>query len=643
MTDRSTRDAFDPRSPHGQRTSRVLAAGMLVALLGSGCAGLIHVRPADPVDTYRRNLSAEVDSRGLSEGTRALLARHDLTAQSATEPEALIAALDRFPATDRAARFAAIELALVAAARVSPHEPEIALAGYVDAAARAWDYLFAPAADGLDTGFAPDFEAAIAAYDFAVARIVERVWALGLGRSRPSTIALPVTVSHPGRRLTLDLTPYRFSDFDAMTPTDRVDVRGFPHRHVRYGIGTPLVDILSRRAKLPGTAYFPPRGLALPLTAVVRFDDAGETDASEDAELQTATLELLDPTTRETATFAGYTAPVAADFTASFGYLAALGEQEIRRLGKRGMFSPESTDSFHGIFTMEPYDPDKIPVVMIHGLWSDPSIWLPMTNELVGDAEIRRAYQIWYFMYPSGEPFLWTAAMLRDSLAAIRHNLDPEGSSRAMQSIVLIGHSMGGLLAKRLATDSGDILWDEVFTVPPDRLDAPESDVERLRQALEFEPQPYAHRIVFLSTPQRGAGKARGLFGRLTSSKIHPPTDLDRLLQGIAERSPDAIRPRMLHLFERGAPTSLRALWPNNPVMHAFSELPIAAGVPYHVIVGDRGQDGGPNATDGVVPYSSSHLDGAASELIVPTGHHTHSDPQAIREVVRILKENMPG
>jgi hypothetical protein len=59
------------------------------------------------------------------------------------------------------------------------------------------------------------------------------------------------------------------------------------------------------------------------------------------------------------------------------------------------------------------------------------------------------------------------------------------------------------------------------------------------------------------------------------------------------------------------------------------------------VIIGDRGRGDTPNSSDGVVPYWSSHLAGAQSELIVNSDHGAQYNPQAIREVERILKLNL--
>jgi hypothetical protein len=62
---------------------------------------------------------------------------------------------------------------------------------------------------------------------------------------------------------------------------------------------------------------------------------------------------------------------------------------------------------------------------------------------------------------------------------------------------------------------------------------------------------------------------------------------------------------------------------------------------PYHSIIGDRGKGDSPNSTDGPVPYWSSHLAGAQSELIVPGPHGSFELPQTIAELKRILLLHM--
>jgi hypothetical protein len=85
-------------------------------------------------------------------------------------------------------------------------------------------------------------------------------------------------------------------------------------------------------------------------------------------------------------------------------------------------------------------------------------------------------------------------------------------------------------------------------------------------------------------------------------------------------------------------PNSVDTFAPNNRFVKAINTIPITPGIRYHTIVGDRGKGDAPNSSDGVLPYWSSHMEGAQSELIVPSGHPAHQNPQTIEEVRHILK-----
>jgi hypothetical protein len=146
--------------------------------------------------------------------------------------------------------------------------------------------------------------------------------------------------------------------------------------------------------------------------------------------------------------------------------------------------------------------------------------------------------------------------------------------------------------------------------------------------------------VIFLNTAQRGCRMAQSLIGRIASALIKLPKPFSEMLRSIAENQPNAVAPAMRKLLQRGGADAVRVLRPDNPVMRAFAALPIAPGVPYHTILGDRGKDGGENASDGVVSYRSGHLDGAASETIVPCDHHDTNCPAAINAVLRILHED---
>ena len=85
-------------------------------------------------------------------------------------------------------------------------------------------------------------------------------------------------------------------------------------------------------------------------------------------------------------------------------------------------------------------------------------------------------------------------------------------------------------------------------------------------------------------------------------------------------------------------PNSIDTLSPNDPFVKITNTLPLANSVPYHSIIGDRGRGDTPSSSDGVVPYWSSHLDGAQSECIVPGPHGACELPQTIAELDRILR-----
>jgi hypothetical protein len=79
---------------------------------------------------------------------------------------------------------------------------------------------------------------------------------------------------------------------------------------------------------------------------------------------------------------------------------------------------------------------------------------------------------------------------------------------------------------------------------------------------------------------------------------------------------------------------------PTNRFIVSLSAIPIADGVVANSIVGVEG--GGPPAEggDGVVKYSSAHIDGVESEKIVNSAHSMQGNPETIQEVKRILLEH---
>ncbi len=611
----------------------VLTGGLLLP----GCASVVKVHTVKPQETYHELAMGAPLTGVLSPGTRQVLRIHELLPLWPAHPRALLRALERLGNQDRNVTFARVEIALLSA-RTAEEQGESDAAGlYADAARRAWMYLFglhraqrAPTCD-------PHELMAIFAYDDATARVIESLQNEGTAPSSGWKLVLPGQITllvkpGPGR--------WHLANFNRLQAADRLQIRRFQDRFTRFGIGAPFAGLIPHGAGPVESRWYPPKGLAVPVTAILRFGPAAHREHGDRME---ASLELLDVRKTARLTINGRSMPTAADFTAPYAYLAALGEKQIQHIGAQGMFSPGATRSLHRMILMEPYDPHKIPLVLVHGLWSNPSIWLPLTNEIEGDPVLRRSYQIWYFLYPSGEPFLWTAAMFRDALDQVRHALDPSGTNPAMNQMVLIGHSMGGLLVKTTVSASGTALWDSIFTVPPSKLHVPQIERSRLEHALFFSPKPYVHRVIFLSTPQHGSRMAASIIGKLGSALVRLPHSFSQMLRDVARHDPQDITPAMRAIFEKGGPDAVRALRPDHPVMKAFARLAIAPNVPFHTIIGDRGLDGGTHASDGVVSWKSAHLAGAASETIVPCGHHSTANRQAMNTILYILRLNLRG
>jgi hypothetical protein len=548
---------------------------------------------------------------------------------------AIIAVLNgyRRAAPDLDLLAAEAELDFLRAQRLETPRRAWAAGWYLLSAARAYEYLVGALESPLDRSFDPRFvqmndlcSRAVGAY----LRFLEEEGG-GIRDHERQTRYESFRVLIEGGPDLLDPTAW-----DSMLVTRDLRVKGLRNRYRRGGIGTTLVTVRDNPQQSPLDHFFPHEGIINPATAVMRFESSR---AASESSLRTATLSFRDPRKVSSISIGGASVPLAGDFTTPYAYLLAQGE--MRRLDRTDLDETENLEDLLGLYLLEPYDPDKIPVVMVHGIRSSPMAWMELTNDLIGDPELRSSYQVWQYVYPTSLPYLSAAVLLRRSIEAARQALDPEGDDAATGSMIIVAHSMGGLLAKTMVVDSGMKLWDATFTVPPEQLAAVAQDRELMREGLIFEHKPYVSRVVFIATPHRGSALAGSVVGQLGSSLMDLPEDYQSLLQRVAGANPGAVTPAMQELLARGGPTSIRAMAPDYPLLQVFAELPIEEGVPYHSIMGDRGEIDDDRRGDGVVPYESSHLEGAASELVVAAGHGVYAHPVAIAEIKRILKHHL--
>jgi hypothetical protein len=362
--------------------------------------------------------------------------------------------------------------------------------------------------------------------------------------------------------------------------------------------------------------YFLPRdGLAVPVTAVVDFGRSSRQPAG----VHDATLSLYRPGDRDKVRLANRERPLAADLAAPTGYYP-----NPMFTGLYAMMRPASYEERAGLYMLEPYDPDQIPVVFIHGLMSIPQMWRPTIDAIEADPGLRGRFQFWVFAYPTGDPIILSALRLRESLARV-YQLYPR-----TKGMILVGHSMGGLVARLQSTNSQRVLWDGVFRDDADRLYATLPADSLAKKSLIFDSNPQVKRIVFICVPHRGSNLATNWVGAIGVSLIRLP----KAIIGKAEQV--VLAPVLKSIGYKRLPTGINGLSPKSPLLRSLDTIPVSA--PYYSIIGDRGRGDSPNSSDGVVPYWSSHLAGAQSELIVPGPHGSFALPQTIAELKRVLR-----
>jgi pimeloyl-ACP methyl ester carboxylesterase len=465
----------------------------------------------------------------------------------------------------------------------------------------------------------PKNESARSIYNFAVARFVQDVDRADLEPWRHQ-----VTVLTDQGRYTLVSPKPADAEHDPgrydLLPTDTLKIGGkfFKTYSTVSGVGAPIA-VVGRAEDPQFRQQYKLRRVYAPITAIVRFSG------------RRARLDFIDPLKTERTTLNKQTFPLAADFHAPTALLIA--RERPERTGFSGLMNPAAYADTAMLFRLQQFDPARTPVIFVHGLQETGASWAPMVESLRDDPWIRERYQFWFFGYPTGYPYPYAAALFRQDL---------DGINRAFPNhkrIVLIGHSMGGLICRLMITDAGDRIWRDFFGKPPAKTPLTAESYRRLKKVFVFSHRPEVSRVIFISTPHRGSALAMSWVGRFGASLVKTPQSFKSIY---AEMKPLLVADSTAPPFNR-MPNSVDTLEPNDRFVRAVNKLPTTPGVAYHSIMGDRGRGDTPNSSDGIVPYWSSHLEGAQSELIVNSDHGAQYNPQAIREVARILRLNLTG
>jgi pimeloyl-ACP methyl ester carboxylesterase len=397
--------------------------------------------------------------------------------------------------------------------------------------------------------------------------------------------------------------------FTAFELEGQIKERLIRKENIQEGVGGALVGV---RILNPPEKFAPPRGITAAVTATLDFKG------------HDATLALRRPAKEPTATVEGKARPLEANFSAPISYYKP--PSNLALVGLVGGFEARRYPAQIGLYFLQPYDPDRIPLVFVHGLFSTPWTWVQTINGLQADPEIRKRYQFWVFAYPTGYPILYSALRLRQDLAKV-DQVYPNH-----KPYVVVGHSMGGMLTHDQVITITQAMWEKALGEMARNIFSQNSRDSLVVRATTFQANPRIKRVVFICTPHRGSNMASGGLGRFAISVINLPGQLTSIMKD-ALSGADLVR---LTGSAKRLPNSVWGLKPSNPALPILNSAQIS--VPYHSIIGDRGKGGCPNCTDGVVAYWSSHLDGAKSELIVPGPHGSCELPQTIAELDRILR-----
>jgi hypothetical protein len=415
------------------------------------------------------------------------------------------------------------------------------------------------------------------------------------------------------------------------------DVYGLRNRYRQPGIGAPLIASLGPvlTANDPASRLVGP-GVRVPLTAFLRLDKPHSGLVSGHPR---GTLEVYTTDAQRTVQLAGFNIPLEYEPTSALAY--SLKDYPVFLYEIWGFFGLEAQlfrTEGGNLLTMTPYQPGKIPVVLVHGTASSPVRWAELLNEMNGDPRIAQHYQFWIFTYNTGSPILLSAGILRESLTKAVKGFDPEGKDPALRQMVVMGHSQGGLLTKLTAINSGTRFWDNWFTKPFEEVEFKPETRELLQRSMFPTPLPFVKTVIFVSTPQRGAYVSEGRIANWLASLVKLPGTLLSggldMVQAITAEDPNKA------VLMRQLPRSVENMNPSNIFMRTLASIRVDPAVTAHSIIPVLGGKPREEDDDGVVKYSSAHIEEAVSEKVIKSGHSVQGNPEAIEEVRRILLEH---
>ena len=343
-------------------------------------------------------------------------------------------------------------------------------------------------------------------------------------------------------------------------------------------------------------------------------------------------LKLYDPYKYEKIKVASKEYALAANFSAPYGLWLA--ENNLGRLAYLTLIDRDDSLSMPHLYMLEPYNPNKKILVLVHGLASSPEAWIRMTNDIMGDPVLRENFQVWQVFYSTNMPILESRfqinALVQQGFAQVANN------AAAKKDAVLVGHSMGGVIA-RLMVSNADISQDAFKLVQNTRIEQ-FKDKPLFQARLQMQPIPNFSRAIFLATPHRGTEYANRWHTKLARKIIRVP---GAFLGAFADTLQGEIGLKEFvkelgHDLIQNGPSDLSE---NSKFNVLTKNIQPYTGFKFHSIIGNTVDTTEPQLmSDGIVSYESAYLQGAVSSKVIKGGHSIQETPEAVLELRRILR-----
>lgn len=396
---------------------------------------------------------------------------------------------------------------------------------------------------------------------------------------------------------------------------------------------------------------------------------------------------FFNPYTTSEVSILGKHYPLSASFSSTYATWLSENNLNLQRMSLLNMVAKKDNATLPELFMLSPYNPRQKVIVMIHGLASSPRTWVNLTNNLLADPILRDNYQVWQIFYATNLPILENRYQIHELINHTFNMTDPSGTNPSSRNATLIGHSMGGVISRMLVSDDDllpklahlhhntpvnaeEVIIDTVQSAAQHEENiAPPKPVstlshEQSRAATKLLTQNYSEEMnnrfkltalpqvdnaIFISAPFRGTDYADRWFTRAARRAITLPVNFTKNLSNTITNigSKDNIENNLLNslYLQNGADQ----LSDQSAFMALTADINIKDGVQYHTIVGDRlglASDNGADVvadrlSDGIVPYSSSHLPNAHSETIITGRHNIHENPKTILQLRKILHEQL--